>query len=132
MRKSIMVTFLIFTLMLVMTSNALAYSKVKKGTTEGGNLSSADVTATLYYSHDSITYSASASTASTKTGKCYAKVTLYFNSTSDSSSKTVQSGKSVTTGAVGSQGYKATRAISQHSYTSENFGSWSCSLTQDF
>lgn len=131
MRKSIIVTFLIFTLMLVMTSSALAEYKSKKGNSTGGLIASAEVTAKLNYTTGT-TYSVSASTSSTKTGKCYAKVTLYFNSTSDSSSKTVQSGKSVTTGAVGSQGYKATRAISQHSYTSENFGSWSCSLTQDF
>lgn len=132
MRKSIMVTFLIFTLMLVMTSNALAYSRTKSGTSEGGNLSSATVTAKLNYSHDSVTYSASASTSSSKTGRCYAKVTIYFNSTSDSSSKTVQSGMSATTGTVNSQSYTATKAISAHSYKSDNYGSWSCTITQSF
>lgn len=131
MRKSIIVTFLIFTLMLAMTSSALAASKRVIGSSTGGS-SLADVTGTLNYSHDSVTYSASASTKSTKTGKCYAKVTIYFNSTYDTSSKTVQSGTSVSTGTVNSQSYKATKATSTHSYESTTYGKWSGSVSHNY
>lgn len=115
-----------------MASVASAGTKIVSGTSSGGTAGSTSCTGELHYYNSSSVGEdyASAETASIKSGKVSALATIYYNGTSTAKSA-VKNGatEAITAKAYAGDNYQATKAVGSHSYSSDQYGSWSKSQT---
>ena len=128
---------MVLAMMLIVSFCSVGFAEYlsKSGTSSGGTSGKTSCTGELHYQNSSKPGSdwAYAETGSTYSGKLGALATVYYNGTKTSKSSVRQGATEAKTAkAYAGDNYQATKVVGSHTYSSTEYGSWSCSLTKTF